>query len=91
MCSLHRRNAKRDANEKEIVSALRKVGAKVALISGAGFPDLVCWYRGRITLIECKTAKGRATSAQEATTADGWPVVTVKTVEESLRAIGAIQ
>jgi Holliday junction resolvase len=88
--SLHRRNAKRDSNEKDVVSALRKVGAKVARVSAEGFPDLVCWYRGRIFLLEVKTAKGRATEAQEQRTAEGWPVVTVKTVEESLRAIGAL-
>jgi Holliday junction resolvase len=89
--SLHRRNAKRDANEKDVVSALRKVGAKVARVSAEGFPDLVCWYRGRIFLLEVKTAKGRATEAQEQRTADGWPVVTVRSAEDALKAIGVIR
>ena len=51
-----RRAAKTDANQPEIVAALRAIGASVADTSavGKGFPDLVCGYQGRTWLLECK-------------------------------------
>ena len=51
-----RRAAKTDANQAEIVAALRKIGASVHDTSavGRGFPDLVVGMRGRNWLIECK-------------------------------------
>jgi len=39
--SLNRRDAKRDENEKEIVSALRSEGYAVFRLSGPGIPDLL--------------------------------------------------
>ena len=51
-----RRAAKTDANQAEIVAALRNIGASVHDTSavGRGFPDLVVGMRGRNYLIECK-------------------------------------
>lgn len=51
-----------DANQGEIVAALRKVGALVADTSmvGNGFPDIVVRHRGRIFLIEIKNPAVRA-------------------------------
>lgn len=51
-----RRAAKVDANQPEIVEALRKAGARVAITSavGEGFPDLVVGYRGHVYPIEIK-------------------------------------
>jgi hypothetical protein len=89
--TLHRRNPRRDANEAPIVQALKRVGASVARISDVGMPDLVIWHRDRITLMEIKMPRGRATLAQERRTAEGWPVVTVRSVDEALRAIGAVK
>ena len=45
-----------DANQKEIVSTLRKLGIAVAITSGVGqgFPDIVCGYRGVNYLFEIK-------------------------------------
>ena len=45
-----------DANQPDIVAALRKAGCKVALTytAGQGFPDLVVDYQGRTVLIEVK-------------------------------------
>jgi len=82
---------RRDSNEKAIVAALRKVGASVIRISEKGAPDLLVFYRGTVFLIEVKTAKGRATIAQGETSAVGWPVVTARTEEAALRAVGAIR
>ncbi len=39
--TLHRRAAKRDENEKELVAAARKQGAMVTHLSGTGVPDLM--------------------------------------------------
>lgn len=82
---------KRDANEAEIVKALRKVGASVIRISEKGAPDLVVFYRGIVSLLEVKSRLGAATMAQDATKAQGWPVVTVRSVDDGLRAVGAIR
>jgi Holliday junction resolvase len=51
-----RRAAKTDANQSEIVSALRKIGATVQPLHGVGegCPDLVCGYRGRNLMLEVK-------------------------------------
>ncbi|VVE31356.1 hypothetical protein PEP31012_03693 [Pandoraea eparura] len=51
-----RRAAKVDANQPEIVSALRAIGATVAVTStaGQGFPDICCGWRGRNVLFEIK-------------------------------------
>ena len=51
-----RRAAKIDANQPEIVSALRSVGATVAVTStvGQGFPDICVGFRGRSILMEVK-------------------------------------
>jgi Holliday junction resolvase len=81
---------KRDLNEKPIVDALRKVGASVIRISEKGAPDLLVFYRGVVSLLEVKGRLGTATAAQDATKAQGWPVVTVRTVDDGLRAVGAI-
>ncbi len=94
--SIKRWNAKRDSNEVAIVKALKQAGASVARISETGMPDLIVWYHGAIHLLEIKRAKARgqragaATLAQETRSAEGWPVVTVRTEEAALAAIGAI-
>ncbi len=80
---------RRDANEAAIVQALRAIGAKVRQISAPGVPDLLVLYRGQVTLIECKTKLGSATLAQELLSAEGWPVVVVRTPEAALQAIQA--
>jgi Holliday junction resolvase len=81
---------RRDLNEPGIVQALRKAGALVIRISEKGAPDLLCFYRGRVVLLECKSHVGRATEAQEETSQAGWPVVTVRDAIAALRAVGAV-
>lgn len=81
-------NRKRDANEKAIVDALRQAGAAVMPVSGEGVPDLLVLWRRKVLLLEIKTAKGRATLAQSKTAAAGWPIVTVHTADEALKAVG---
>lgn len=51
-----RRAAKVDANQAEIVAALRGIGATVQPLHsvGAGCPDILCGFRGRNILLEIK-------------------------------------
>lgn len=74
---------KRDANEQEIVKALRAVGAEVLTLSGRGVPDVLVRYRGGVYAFEIKSQTGERTQAQEITQ---WPVV--RSVDEVLKAIG---
>ena len=78
---------RRDSNEQAIVKALRQVGALVIRVSERGAPDLIVYYRRRIVLLEVKTKAGKATEAQEASSALGWPVQTVRSIDDALFAI----
>jgi hypothetical protein len=48
--------ARVDANQKEVVTALRKIGASVLVLSmvGKGCPDLLVGFRGKNFLMEVK-------------------------------------
>jgi hypothetical protein len=86
------RHGNPDANQGDIVQALRKVGAVVVLLTvlGDGIPDLLVGFRGETFLLEVKTAKGRLEEAQEVFIATwrGRPVRVVRTVDEAFAAIG---
>lgn len=53
-----RRARARDANEREIVTALRAAGASVTRLDDAGVPDLLVGYHGRTWLLEVKLPLG---------------------------------
>lgn len=61
-----RKYGRTDANQREIVAALRKIGVSVAITSdvGGGFPDLVASKAGRNVLLECKTGEEKLTNDQ---------------------------
>lgn len=100
-----RRAARVDANQAQIVSALRAAGATVEDTSavGRGFPDLVVGYRrpgerfGNTWLMECKDGN-KPPSARELTPMQiewhvnwrGGACVVVNSPDEALAAIGAI-
>ena len=88
-----RKRGKTDANQIEIVSALRAAGAHVAITSnlGGGFPDLVCMYADRVLLMEVKSKGGRLTE-EEQVFYNEWSagMVVVYSVEEALDAIGRL-
>lgn len=96
-----RRAAKVDGNHREITEALRAVGASVESLAavGSGVPDLLCGYRGRTYLLEVKdgTAKDKRQRTLRPNQADwhaawrGSVVAVVTSVEEALRAIGAVR
>lgn len=84
--------AKRDANEAEIVAALNGIGCEVECVSEGGAPDLRVGFREKIYLLEVKMPKGRLTPAQIAWH-EKWGhypnVHIVHSVDEALKAIGA--
>lgn len=95
-----RRAARTDANQIQVVSALRAAGAKVQDLSavGKGVPDLLCQYQGTFYLIEVKD--GRKTPSQRKLTPDQvkwheeWKCAflgVVENPEQALKFIGAIK
>jgi hypothetical protein len=63
--ALHRRNAKRDANEREIIDALVSYGFSVEQISKRGCGDLLLGRGGRTRVVEVKGKRGALTADQE--------------------------
>jgi mevalonate kinase len=89
--SLNRYAVRRDKTEQIIVDALRKAGATVTQISGAGVGDLLVGFRGNNFLIECKTKRGTLTEAQKQFR-ERWQgqYAVCRTDIQALEAIGAI-
>lgn len=92
------RARKVDANQPDIVDALRAVGAIVQPLHmvGEGVPDLLVRYRGKLHLVEVKDGRRppserRLTPAQLAWHLEwaGADLHVVKSVSEALQAIGA--
>ena len=84
-----------DANQNEVVDALRRLGASVWVTSslGNGFPDIVVGSRGRNFFLELKDGT-RPPSEQKLTDAEReffqtWRghVVVVRSVEEAIAAV----
>ena len=91
-----RLNGRTDANQTEIVDALRKAGADVIDMHrvGGGFPDLLISFRKCLYLMEVKTADGKLNEAEVR-----WhkrhgvemPVYIVHSIDEALKVIGVIE
>ena len=82
--SLKRHATRRDANELNIVRGLQLYGCRILRLDN---PDLLVLYHGRVTMLEVKTASGRATAVQRKLALDGWPIVTIKTLDQAIKAI----
>lgn len=91
--SIHRRAAKRDANEGEIVDALEQVGANVYRLSAENVPDLLVIRDGLSFLIEVKVPGEKLTPGQEDFFKHLRPQCggVAWTVEDALHIIGAIE
>lgn len=84
-----------DQTQAEIVLALRKVGVRVFVSSGAGsgMPDLICWYRGLCMPIEVKAIgkRKRLTPAQvdfhSLASSGGYLIPVVETPAEAIEAV----
>lgn len=85
-----------DANQNDVVRAIRQVGGKVQILSmvGGGVFDLLVLFRGDLYLIEVKHGKNGLTPAQVEFYAE-WGICAkvgiVRASDEALRFIGAIK
>jgi hypothetical protein len=96
-----RRAARVDANQSEIVAALRAIGVGVKDMSGVGdgVPDLACLWRGQTFWVEIKNGN-RPPSARKLTVEQvrfhndarlaGVKVHVVSTVDEALAVFGTM-
>jgi hypothetical protein len=91
------RAAKVDANQPEIVAALREAGCTVQLLHmvGKGCPDLLVGWQGLNVLIECKDGNkppsARKLTPDQEKWHDQWrgQVTVVCSVNEALKAVGS--
>lgn len=83
-------SAKSDSNQREIVAALRAVGALVLSLHrvGGGCPDLLVYFAGRLFLFEVKNGKHWKLTTAQKTFHGIWPVHVVTTKGQALRVIG---
>lgn len=95
-----RRAAKVDANQEQVVQALRAAGATVQTLAavGKGVPDLLVGYQGKTLLLEVKD--GRRPPSERRLTEDqlvwhgawrGGPLAVVDGVDAALRALGVMK
>jgi len=88
-----RRAAKVDANQAEIVKALRTVGCSVLSLAsiGKGAPDILLGYKGKNVLMEIKREKGKLNDQQQEFKAD-WrgELCVVRSVDEALLVLGIV-
>lgn len=90
--SIHRRAARRDSNEPEIVQALVGMGALVELTSKP--LDMVVNVNGVIALADVKDPKrGRITDDQQTFIEkwDGAPIYILRTVEDAERMVNELR
>jgi hypothetical protein len=82
-----------DGNQSEIVSALRDLGASVAILAdlGCGIPDLLVGWRDHNLLLEVKNPDGRGnrTTPAEISWTESWKgqIGVVNNVEEALSVL----
>ena len=84
--SIKRFSARRDANERGVIQALHRVGARVLKMDAV---DLLVLFRGKLFMLDVKTEHGTLTANQKQLIGESWPVNIVYTAEEALKAIGA--
>jgi hypothetical protein len=95
-----RRAAKVDANQEQVVEALRAAGASVQTLAavGKGVPDLLVGFQGKTLLLEVKD--GRKPPSERRLTEDqlkwhgawrGGPLAVVDGVDAALRMLGVMK
>lgn len=95
-----RRAAKVDANQEQVVQALRAAGATVQSLAGVGVgvPDLLVGYQGKTILLEVKDGH-KPPSARRLTEDQlkwhgawrGGPLAVVDGVDAALRVLGVLK
>ena len=92
-----RRSAKIDANQNDIVNALRRAGATVQSLAanGQGVPDLLVGFKGQTFLFEIKDgdkpASARKLTPDQVEWHKAWrggPLVVVESAEQALSVVG---
>lgn len=94
-------SVRRDANEPDIVKALRAAGCLVEGLSGSGVPDLLVWtpFQNRIVLLEvkdgAKVASARKLKPEQVIFHKTWvdagaPVFVITNQLAALKAVGAV-
>lgn len=83
--SLKRFATRRDGTEPAILRALSQVGADYIRLDAF---DVLVLFRGRLTMLDCKTVRGRRTRNQQVLLDRGWPLQFVVTPADALAAIG---
>jgi Holliday junction resolvase len=89
-----RRKAKVDANQNEIVQALRQAHCQVLSLAtlGSGVPDVLVCRHLQFHLLEIKMPKSRNRLSDEQKEFHSiWPVKIVTSVDEALAAVGAVK
>jgi hypothetical protein len=94
-----RTRGKIDANQLQIVRALRHAGVSVQSLAdlGSGCPDLLCGFRGENWLLEVKDAMLPASRRKLTEDEETWhklwrgQVCVVESIEDAWRALGLIR
>ncbi len=90
-----RRVARRDANERGVIDALRACGAYVKQINDEGAFDLLVFYRGHTLLLEVKDGdkppSARALTPAEAKFHAEWPGQNLHIVKSEHEALDILK
>lgn len=83
-----------DGNQHEIVAALRKIGASVAITSmvGNGFPDLVVGFQKRTIVLEIKRSKKEHLTPKEKEFHESWrgAIAIISSIDEAIDIVTKI-
>lgn len=89
MTALRKYNAKRDANEGEVVRAFTDMGCLVFRLDRP--VDLIVYVfkslSERLLLVECKLPGKALNANQEAFVAAGWPVHVIRSADEAIALV----
>ena len=90
-----RRAARRDANERRVIDALRSCGAYVKQINDEGLADLLVYYRGHTLILEVKDGdkppSARALTPAEAKFHAEWPGTNLHIVTSEHEALDILR
>jgi hypothetical protein len=81
-----------DKNQKDVVKALRSMGATVFLLHtvGGGIPDLLCTYQGHTILLEVKDGESKTLTPMQIKLFANWqggPLHRVNSVQEAIEVL----
>ena len=93
MTALRKFNAKRDANEPEVVRAFIDLGCLVFRLDRPVDLLVYCFKSlgQRLHLIEVKVPKGELNDKQKLFVADGWPVHVIRSADEAIAFVKSIR